>query len=461
MYTDEKFQEIKKRLKWELVLKSTTAVPPIVILALGISYFRFDITHYANLVSALMILCAVNASVRYFIGRRGIQKKIEKNRVVQFVFFSLTLNTILWTVTFLIVFLQTAVSTAAFGLAFMISISLVSASVLTMAYSPILAICYQLGILSGNVIAFTRDYVLTSNIDYLFMSLAMLLLAFYYIRQTRDFHRQMFDKYKYEVDLEISVQQLQESNQKVIEETARAENASRLAALGDMAGGMAHEINTPLAIINLTIEQVLNQLDNMQPSADVKAKLNIVLSAASRISRIIKSLMQISRKGEDFDSFANTNVENLLNDVLNLFREKFATVGINLEIAPIPDVEVRTKQVLISQVLLNLLNNAFDEIIQHEDENKYLKIFFKTNHSKLTICIENSGPKISEEVQAKIFQPFFTTKEIGKGTGLGLSICKGIIESLKERIWFDKNSPKTTFCFTLPIVEKERLNWTS
>ena len=454
MYSSEPREEIKQRLKWELVLKSTTAVPAIVILALGISYFRFNVAYYADAVSVLAILCAINAGVRYFVGQRGVQKKIEKKKVIQFVFWSLSLNMMLWTILFLIVFLQTDVSSSAFALAFMISISLTSASVLTMAYSPGLAICYQLGLLSGNFIAFARDYIRTTTMDYLFMAMAMALLAFYYIRQTRDFYRQMFDRYRYEVELEISLKQLKDSNQKVIEETARAENASRLAALGEMAGGMAHEINTPLAIINLMIEQVIRLMDRAEYSKDdAKVKLNSALSAVSRISRIIKSLLHISRKGEDFDSFESLKVKDLLEDVLNLYQEKFTNAGIDLQVISVPDVMIRTKQVLISQVLLNLLSNAYDEILLHSDENKYLKIFFKTDELKLTIFIENSGPKISEATQDKIFQPFFTTREVGKGAGLGLSICKGIIESLKERIWLEKSFAKTTFCFTLPIVK--------
>ncbi len=454
MYSDGMQLEIKSRLKWELVLKSTTATPVIAVLALSVAYFQFGVTRYSNTVTVLMILCALNAGVRYFIGLRGIQHKIEKHRTARFVFFSLALNTVLWTLTFLIVFLQTSASTLPFTIAFMVSISLMTASVLTLSYSPALAIFFQLGLLSGNVIAFVREYVLTNSGDYLFLSFGMLLLGFYCVRQTRDFYRQLFDKYRYEVELEFSLQQLTISNQRVVEETARAENSSRLAALGDISGGMAHEINTPLAIINLMIEDVLRLLDSVERSTDdVKAKLNTALSAANRISRIITSLLQISRKGQNFDLFADIKVAKLLEDVLNMCQEKFALAGISLDVAPPPDVVVRTKQVLISQVLLNILNNAFDEVIQHGDKKKYINLFFKIDDSKLTLCIENSGPKISENIQDKIFQPFFTTKEVGRGSGLGLSICKGIVESLKERIWLEKSLPKTTFCFTLPIVE--------
>ncbi len=449
----EILHEIKQRLKWELLLKSTTASPAVALIAFGVSYFRFGITQYADLVSALMVLCGLNTVVRFFIGKWTIQKKFEKKTGLRLVFYSLALNVALWTATFLIVFLQIEPTGIPFSTAFMVSVSLMTASVLTLSYSPTMAICFQLGLLSGNIISFGREYFLHSNGDYFFMFLAMIILAFYYVRQTRDFYRQLFDKYRYEVELEISLQKLQASNKKVLEETARAENSSRLAALGDMAGGMAHEINTPLAIIQLRTEEIFALVEPKTAFAeDIKSKLNSVVTAANRINRIIKSLLQISRKAEGPDFFEDIKVKNLLDDVLNLYQEKLLLAGIALEIEPIPDVAVKTKQALVSQVLLNLLSNAFDQISEQNDQRKYLKIFFRVNEEKLTICIENSGQGISEVAKDKIFQPFFTSKAVGKGTGLGLSVCKGIIESLKERIWLDRNLPNTTFCFTLPIA---------
>ena len=275
MNSSELTQEIEKRLKWELVLKSNTAAPVVVILGLGIAYFRFGVAYYADALSILAILCAFNAVVRFFIGRWGIQKKMDHQLVVKFVFYSMALNGFLWAVIFLIVFLQSPVTGLSYALAFMISITLMVASVVTLSYSRVLATCFQMGLLSGNVIVFAREYFVQNNNDYLWMLISLILLAFYFLRQTWDFHRQMFEKYRYEMELELSVKQLQESNLLLIEETARAENSSRLAALGDMAGGMAHEINTPLAIINLMAEETLGLVGSEGPVAgEMRTKLS-------------------------------------------------------------------------------------------------------------------------------------------------------------------------------------------
>lgn len=447
-------REINERLQWELVLKSTTAAPTLVVIAFGVSFYQFGITFFSGLFLALTILCGLNSAVRLFIGKLAIQKKIEKNLAIQIVLHSLTLNVFFWSAAFLIVFLQTPITSLPFAIAFMISLALVNASVMTLSYRPGLATCYQLGILSGIIICFGQHFWLKPDGTFLFMFSAMILLALYYIRQTRDFHLQMVAKYKYEVELEISVQQLKESNSKLVEETARAENASRLAALGDMAGGMAHEINTPLTIIQLRAEEILAATESLG-AEELKKKLNSVVTAANRIARIIKSLLQISRKGEVPDIFENIKVKNLLDDVMNIYHEKFLLAGVEVNIAEIPDIEVTTKQALVSQVLLTLFSNAFDQITHQgagSADPKYLNIFFKVERAKLILCVANSGPAISKSVQAKLFQPFFTTKEVGSGSGLGLSVCKGVFESLKERIWFDKMADDTTFCFSLPVA---------
>jgi C4-dicarboxylate-specific signal transduction histidine kinase len=102
----------------------------------------------------------------------------------------------------------------------------------------------------------------------------------------------------------------------------------------------------------------------------------------------------------------------------------------------------------VSQVLLNLLNNAFDAVEMASE--KWVVITFEVDSDKVSLAIVDSGSGISSGAQAKLFQPFFTTKPVGKGTGLGLSISKGIIESHQGQLSFDKTCVNTKFVITLP-----------
>jgi signal transduction histidine kinase len=110
-------------------------------------------------------------------------------------------------------------------------------------------------------------------------------------------------------------------------------------------------------------------------------------------------------------------------------------------------IECRPSQ--IEQVIINLLNNAFDAVSPLSD--KWVRLDFTNFHDKIQIAVTDSGEKISPEIVEKLMLPFFTTKEIGKGTGLGLSISKGIVEDHQGKMYFDSFSSHTRFVVELPI----------
>jgi signal transduction histidine kinase len=114
------------------------------------------------------------------------------------------------------------------------------------------------------------------------------------------------------------------------------------------------------------------------------------------------------------------------------------------------DQEVFGNSIQISQVILNLLNNAFDAIQDATD--KWIKIQTYIEHGQVQIRVTDCGHGISNEVAKKIMQPFFTTKPIGKGTGLGLSISKGIVEAHQGKLTIDTESKNTCFVITLPTL---------
>jgi signal transduction histidine kinase len=455
--TDLLYTEIKKRMIWGLIFRGQASSATIITLCLFIAYYQFGLTQYGFAVTVIMSLGAINGVFRYFIGAQAIQKKkSNKNtdRDLKFIFFTILFNILIWISTFWLVFSQSIIGDLSFITAFMTAVTMLTVSTLTLSYVPIFAILFQLGILSSLLYAYFKQYTATSISHYLYLAGSIVLLALYYVYQTKIFYKQMFDKYKYEVELELSLQQLKESNQKVIDETARSQNASRLASLGEMAGGIAHEINNPLAIISGLLERVTLQVSQPQISKDeITKNLNKASDSLFRISRIITSLLRIARKPDGREAFEHVQLASLFEDVLNISLEKFARSGINFEKHPEPDILVRTTPAVISQVLLNLLNNAFEHIVHLEEQNKSITIFFENTAEKIIVKIQNSGKLIDEKNRDKIFEPFFTTREVGKGTGLGLSVSKSSLESIGEQLWLDINASQTTFCFSLQKVK--------
>jgi len=225
-------------------------------------------------------------------------------------------------------------------------------------------------------------------------------------------------------------------------------HSSKMSALGEMAGGVAHEINTPLAVIQMRADQLLEAIEekNLDPEL-LHNSLKAIDQTVRRISKIINGLRAFARDGRK-DPLAPHSAVRLVEDTFSLCRERFKNHGVSLEFSHSGDVEILCRPSEIGQVLLNLLNNSFDAI--QDLQSKWVKVELQDREQEIAILIIDSGPGIPDEIQKKMMQPFFTTKEIGKGTGLGLSISKGIVESHHGLLQIDNSRSNTTFIIRFP-----------
>ena len=209
--------------------------------------------------------------------------------------------------------------------------------------------------------------------------------------------------------------------------------ASRLASVGELSAGVAHEINNPLAIINFE-NQILADMEETSEMAPVFRKqllksLTRSSKQVKRCKRLTHSLLKFSRQTESV--IHDVDINSLIEDVIPLIEREAATSGIRLIVEPendLPTILADSSQ--LQQVFLNLITNAIDA----HDETSYgsVRIITKTNMNDkgVDILISDTGSGIPPERIDKIFDPFFTTKPVGKGTGLGLSICYGIVSKL-------------------------------
>lgn len=236
---------------------------------------------------------------------------------------------------------------------------------------------------------------------------------------------------------------------KLLEAQALLTHSGRLSALGEMAGGVAHEVNNPLAIIHTLSGQlqelVQDETIDRTLLADVSRQIE---TTALRISKIINGLRSFSRDGTN-DPFQTVAVQQVVEDALALCGEKFKNHGIEIRTAPISEsliFDCRATQ--IGQVLLNLLNNAYDAIASLP--TRWISIEVRDLAQEVEIFVTDSGGGIPEKIREKMFQPFFTTKELGKGTGLGLSISRGIVQSHGGSFGIDAECPNTRFVLRFP-----------
>lgn len=228
---------------------------------------------------------------------------------------------------------------------------------------------------------------------------------------------------------------------------------AKMTSLGEMAGGVAHEINTPLTVI-------LNKAKNAKRSllnADMKIEgvvrdLDKIEATSFKIAKIVNGLKSFSRNA-DSDQKLSTSLLNIIEDTLELCQEKIKFGQIKIEFIGNWDIVIACKASQISQVFLNLISNSIDAI--ENLESKWIELKIENNDHQVFITLKDSGKGIDFAVVHKLMQPFFTTKEVGKGTGLGLSISKGIIEDHGGTLTYVSDESHTTFLLTFPINKNE------
>ena len=228
----------------------------------------------------------------------------------------------------------------------------------------------------------------------------------------------------------------------------------RLVSVGEMAAGVAHEINNPLtSVIGLS-----SFLTKQDVPDNVKEDLHAIYSEAQRCASIVKNLLTFARK--HVSKKEPLNITGIVADVLKLRAYEHKVNNISVETAFPPDLpEVVADYFEIQQVFVNIILNAETAMIDAHGRGT-LKISAKTTNNHVTISFSDDGPGISKENMRSIFNPFFTTKDVGKGTGLGLSICYGIIASHGGKIYAHSEFGKgATFVVELPTRGKlKRLN---
>lgn len=232
----------------------------------------------------------------------------------------------------------------------------------------------------------------------------------------------------------------------------------KLAAIGELAAGIAHEINNPVAIMmekagwiqDLLEEAEFEQGENL---SEVEKSLEEIKTQARRCKVITHKLLSFARKTDSRPQSVQLN--DLLEDVIGLSEQRAKYAGVSIQkhfCENLPALEVSPTE--MQQVFLNLINNALDAM---EKKGGSIDITTRRIKKRVTVEIADTGPGMPAANIDKIFEPFFTTKPVGKGTGLGLSICYGIIKKLGGDIDVESELDKgTTFFIHIPVEETAR-----
>lgn len=226
--------------------------------------------------------------------------------------------------------------------------------------------------------------------------------------------------------------------------------SEKMASLGQMAASLAHELTNPLSILHARIGRLGSMTENSAPvSAEtLSQEIQKLMFACDRILSIVKGMRSFSREGSA-DPFLACSVKDLLSDLKALCSPQLKTARIEFpSCSPERDCSIEARPSQILQILVNLINNATDAI--ESNLEKWIRLECKDLGDHIQVSITDSGSGIPLPIREKLFQAFFTTKEVNKGTGLGLSISKSIAEQHGGTLVLDEMSPNTRFVLTLP-----------
>ncbi len=234
--------------------------------------------------------------------------------------------------------------------------------------------------------------------------------------------------------------------EKLREAQSQLVQAEKMASLGRLAAGVAHEINNPLTGILMYGNLMMEKLEGDHP---LRSSLTCILEDAERCRDIVKNLLAYSRQsGTSGERFS---LNTLVKESLLLIRDQKLFINVTTRLELSSDwIPVKADQKKLSQVVINLVLNALD--VMKEKGILTLRTYREDNQKKACLEISDTGGGITEENLSRIFDPFFTTKELGKGTGLGLSTAYGIVKENNGDISVKETGPTgTTFLVELPL----------
>ena len=249
-----------------------------------------------------------------------------------------------------------------------------------------------------------------------------------------------------------------------IQAEAQLIQASKMATLGEMSAGVAHELNQPLNAIRIgsdLLKKTVDRGDSLDPEVTSKVSSEIA-AQVERASNIINHLREFGRKS-DLDELGKVNINKPIRDVFTVLGQQLKlrqiTVNLDLDENISPILGVRNR---LEQVFINLVMNARDsieekrEMVYGEEEEGVLNIRSYQEDNKVVAVVRDNGNGMPESVKEKIFEPFFTTKEVTKGTGLGLSISYGIIKDYEGTIEVESMAGSgTIFTIRFPALSTE------
>ena len=259
----------------------------------------------------------------------------------------------------------------------------------------------------------------------------------------------------------LEIQAVGRDNTEVRRAQQQLTQSAKMATLGEMATGLAHEINQPLNVMRMAIVNVLKRLSNGDAQIDyLTDKLNRIDAQVQRAARVVDHMRVFGRRSEiEQHPF---NPAQAIEGTLSLLAEGMRGKGVDLRVSETGfDVQVRGYVDQLEQVLINLMVNARDALLGKREADRefkpWISVYAERDVYSVRLWVEDNGGGIDPRLLERIFEPFFTTKPVGVGTGLGLSVSYGIVENMGGKLSVRNSVEGARFCIELPIAADDQI----
>lgn len=440
----DKNKYIEEKVNLDYIIKSKNSSLAFGLVAIVLLIMQLS-SNVKYLYVALAFIIVILSVIRIINVNRFLEKKISINQATRNVTITILINGALWSIlSFISLSTDDTVRTL---ITYTLLLAFIAGSIVTVSSKRIVLIAFNLMMLAPIISFAMRLSATQQSTDALFLIALSVVNFIYTLKQSSTVYNELKRRIGVEYELKKSLGELAQSKKNLEEESIKTFHASRLSSLGEMASGVAHEINNPLTIIQGLSNTLLLKNNEKLDEATLN-KLAKIHSASERIAKIVRSMKLVSRRDDKLESELIT-VEKILEISLGLFEERIKTEKVQFRIENNYNPHVFCNPLQISQIIINLMSNALDALASDRSEEKILCLIVKERESWVEIRVVNSGQLLPQDIVKRIFEPFFSTKSLGKGTGLGLSISQTLAQANGGSLYYEPYENKISFVLKL------------
>lgn len=442
-------------LLWlEVAEKSVGSSVAFMGIALLVFFYQFGAVKHDLAIEIFSALAFISSLIRLLISRKARTQGFIALGVRKLLKGAISANSLAWGGMFLFGGLEITAVNGHLLFLVTICIGMSAASLVTLGAFKSLFYPFQLFSLGPMTILTLLDQWNLGKPTYLYITLLDAVYIIYQMRQFSVYQEHLIGRFQHQLELEDSNLEIKAQQETLIQQTAKLVHSSKITGLGEMAAGLSHEINNSLMVILGSTEQINRSIKRDFPQhTTLDDRVQKTKLAIMKIKSVIDGLRLFSLENEKVPK-DRTKLEDVIERALTFSHALLRAHEIRITIGQIPQVELMAHPLQLAQVLFNLIKNADDVLRDSSFQDKWIHIDFKIEHEMVFISVANGGEKISEAAISRLFQPFFTTKDIGQGTGLSLSISKGIILDHRGDLSLDASQSSTTFVLKLPIYNQ-------